>query len=133
MSCVTGSMKDFASENNKKSANVTQSVDQVSTPESKVKTKINRLLDKYKGMYRHMPVPYGYGASTLDYLICFRGQFIAIEAKKPGGKPTDRQKMIIAQIRAAGGTVFVIDGDTTELQNHLESIKHASHPPSAET
>jgi len=132
MSCATGSTKDFASANNKKSANVTQGAERVSTPEGKVKAKVNRLLDKYKGMYRHMPVPYGYGASTLDYLICFRGQFIAIETKAPGKKPTDRQKMIIAQIRAAGGAVFVIDGDTTELQNHLESIKHASHPPSAE-
>lgn len=75
-----------------------------------------------------MPVPYGYGASTLDYLICMRGRFIAIETKAPGKKPTDRQKMVIEQIRAAGGATFVIDGDTSELEHHLESIKHAPYP-----
>lgn len=97
----------------------------MTTPEGVVKAKVNRVLSRYKGMYRFMPVPYGYGASTLDYLICMRGLFIAIETKKPGGKPTDRQKMIIRQIQAAGGRVFVIDGDTTELEEYLESIKHA--------
>lgn len=98
------------------------------TPEGKVKAKVKRLLDKYKARYEFWPVPYGYGASTLDCLICYRGKFIAVETKAPGKKPTDRQKMIIEQIRAAGGAVFVIDGDTTELEHHLESIKHAPHP-----
>lgn len=126
MSCVTGSMMVSASANNKKYANETQSAGQVSTPESKVKAKVNRLLDKYKGMYRHMPVPYGYGASTLDYLICFRGKFLALETKAPGKKMTDRQKMIAEQIRAAGGTVILIDGDEglASLQAYLEEVKH---------
>lgn len=102
----------------------------MSTPEGKVKAKINRLLDKYKGNYCFMPVPYGYGQSTLDYLICMRGHFIAIEAKAPGKKPTDRQKMIMEKIRAAGGAVFLIDGDDglSQLQDHLESLKDAPHP-----
>lgn len=120
-------MKGSASASVRSAVNETQKVDRV-TPEGRVKAKVNRLLDKYKGMYRHMPVPYGYGASTLDYLICFRGRFLAIETKAPGKKPTDRQKMIADQIRAAGGVVFIIDGDTTELEEHLESIKHATHP-----
>lgn len=132
MSCVIGSTTGFASASNKRSANATQSAGQVSTPESKVKAKVKRLLDKYKARYEFWPVPYGYGASTLDCLICFCGQFIAIETKAPGKKPTDRQKMIIEKIRLAGGAAFVIDGDTTELENHLESIKHASHTPSTE-
>lgn len=103
------------------------------TPEGKVKAQVNRVLARYKGMYRFMPVPYGYGASTLDYIICFRGRFISIETKAPGKKPTDRQKMIATQITAAGGKVFIIDGDTTELETYLESVKHAPHPCSPET
>lgn len=98
------------------------------TPEGKVKAKVNRVLSRYKAIYRFMPVPYGYGASTLDYLICYAGRFIAIETKAPGQKPTDRQKMIIRQMTAAGAAVFVIDGDTTELENYLESIKHDPNP-----
>lgn len=105
------------------------------TPEGRVKAKVNRLLDKYAGLYRHMPVPYGYGASTLDYLICFRGKFIAIETKAPGKKPTDRQRMIADKIRAAGGDVFVIDGEEglEQLAHHLESVKHATHPYLSQT
>lgn len=80
-------------------------------------------------MYRHMPVPYGYGASTLDYLICYRGRFIAVETKAPGKKPTDRQKMIIQQILAAGGVALVVDGDTAleQLREVMESLSHEPH------
>lgn len=101
------------------------------TPEGKIKAKVNRLLDKYKGHYRFMPVPYGMGASTLDYLICFRGQFIAVETKAPNKKPTDRQKSIIAKILAAGGVALVVDGDESlaQLEATLESISHATAHP----
>lgn len=98
------------------------------TPEGRVKKAVNKVLDKYKRIYRFMPVPYGYGASTLDYLICVGGRFLAIETKAPGKKPTDRQKMIIRQITAAGGVVFVIDSveGATELEEYLELHHHAS-------
>jgi hypothetical protein len=85
------------------------------------------LLDRYKNIYRFMPVPGGFGASSLDYLLCVGSKFLAIEAKAPGKKPTDRQKMIIGQIRRAGGTVFVIDNvaGTSELEQFLERHHHA--------
>lgn len=104
------------------------------TPEGKVKAKVKRLLDHYRPRYEFWPVPYGYGASTLDCILCYRGQFIAIETKAPGKKPTDRQKMIMRQMVAAGGAVFLVDGENGELEKleaHLESIKHASDPCSA--
>lgn len=102
------------------------------TPEGRVKAKVKRLLDRYKACYEFWPVPYGYGASTLDCLVCFCGRFIAIETKAPGKKPTDRQKMIVEKIRHAGGVAIVIDGDEglAQLEDHLESIKHATYPPS---
>jgi len=100
------------------------------TPEGRVKARVKRLLDKYKTNYEFWPVPYGYGASTLDCLICFRGWFIAVETKAPGKRPTDRQKMIINQIRAAGGIALVVDGEEglQHLEDTLESIKNAPHP-----
>lgn len=79
------------------------------TPEGKVKRAIRKVLDKYKSAYVFMSVPSGYGKSTLDYLICCHGRFIAIEAKAPGKKPTPRQKKIIGEIERAGGDVLVID------------------------
>jgi hypothetical protein len=80
------------------------------TPEGRVKAAIKRVLDKHKGLYVFMPVPSGFGKSSLDYVICCHGRFLAIEAKAPGKKPTPRQKMIIGQIERADGKVLVIDG-----------------------
>lgn len=90
------------------------------TPEGKVKQKVSRLLKSTGDVYYHMPVPGGFGGTTLDYIGCHRGRFFAIETKKPGGKPTDRQKTIIDQINTSGGKTFVIDGDTTELEHWLK-------------
>ena len=100
------------------------------TPEGKVKAAVNRLLDKYKKHYRYMPVPGGFGATTLDYLLCINGYFLAIETKAPGKKPTDRQKTVIAQIKRAGGAVFVIDGaeGLQSLHRFLELATHAPGP-----
>lgn len=90
------------------------------TPEGKVKKKVTDLLKSVSGLYYFMPVPSGYGESTLDYIGCYRGLLFAIETKAPGKQPTDRQKQIISAIKRAGGVVFVIDGDTTELKEWIE-------------
>ena len=76
------------------------------TPEGKVKDRVKRLLKKY-GCYWFMPVQSGYGAPTLDILVCCRGVFLAIETKAPGKKPTPRQELIIQQIVSAGGIVRI--------------------------
>lgn len=84
------------------------------TPEGAVKAKIKKVLKRHEqGMYYYMPVPGGFGSPTLDYLGFFFGHGFAIEAKKPGGKPTDRQRGTIDDIKASGAAVFVIDGDET--------------------
>lgn len=105
------------------------------TPEGKVKAAVNRIIDKYKGVYKFMPVPSGYGPSSLDYLLCINGHFVAIETKAPGKKPTDRQKMIIGQITRAGGVVFVIDSTdaTHELETFLERHHHAPRSSKSQT
>lgn len=96
------------------------------TPEGKRKKKINNLLDSYRpALYYHMPVPNGYGRSTIDYLGCVRGLFFGIEAKARSNQgPTERQEGIIGDIRAAGGTVFVINDDISlgVFSEWLESV-----------
>jgi hypothetical protein len=89
------------------------------TPEGKVKQKVSGLLKATPRLYYDMPVPGGFGGSTLDYVGCHRGDFFAIETKKPGGKLTPRQRQTIARMEAAGGKVFVIDGDLTDLETWL--------------
>ncbi len=91
------------------------------TPEGKVKATVSKLLRSTPGIYFFMPVPSGYGESTLDYIGCYRGYFFSVETKKPGGKPTDRQNMIIERMRKAGGAVFVIDGDLSELKTWIDN------------
>lgn len=84
----------------------------MSTPEGRVKRKISALLRQYApDLWYDMPVPGGFGKSTLDYVCCYKGRFFSIEAKRPGGKPTERQQAIMRQISAAGGRVFLVDGD----------------------
>ena len=105
------------------------------TPEGKVKFAVNRVIDKYRSVYKFMPVPSGYGPSSLDYILCVNGQFCAIETKARGKKPTDRQKRIIGQIERAGGVVFVIDSVEAlpPLQAYLERTAHAPGSSKPET
>jgi hypothetical protein len=83
----------------------------VATPEAKVKAAVKTALDKYfPDHYRFMPVQSGYGSQSLDFLICVRGKFIAIETKAPGKSPTPLQSSRIAAMHAAGAFVCVVDG-----------------------
>ena len=98
----------------------------MTTPEGKVKAKIDKLLKSYgPELYYFKPVQSGYGAPSLDYLCCYKGYFFAIEAKADAKKkPTPRQELTIKQIFDAGGTAFVVDNDDTlgVLKSWLQSI-----------
>ena len=72
---------------------------------------MKRALDKLPRQYRFMPVQNGMGAPGLDFYCCINGRFVAIETKAPGGKLTARQEQTKAAIEAAGGVVFVVDGE----------------------
>ena len=79
------------------------------TPEGAVKELVTAVFKEF-GAYYYMPVPGGYGATTVDYLACFLGWFIAVETKAPGKKPTARQETVLRELRAADAAIFVIDG-----------------------
>lgn len=100
----------------------------MSTPEGKVKTAVKKILAKYPSMYYFMPVPYGFGESTLDFIICFRGVFIAIETKEPGKKMTPRQEKIGTDIGAAGGVVFEI-ASASDLVQFAEWLDQLAQRP----
>lgn len=79
------------------------------TPEGKVKMKVKKYLTEM-GAYYAMPATGGYGLSgTPDFLICYRGMFVAIECKANGNKPTALQEAALQRIRDAGGMALVID------------------------
>lgn len=76
-----------------------------------MKQKVKELLGAYPGLYYHMPVPTGFGQTSLDFIGCYAGRFFAIETKREGKKPTLKQVDTITQMRAAGGQTFVIVGE----------------------
>jgi len=82
------------------------------TPEGIVKESIKEILDLRKpDLYYDMPVPSGYGKPTLDFICCYLGHYFAIEAKRRKKRPTARQEGTRDDMIAAGGVVFVIDGE----------------------
>ena len=95
----------------------------MATPESIVKNKVKKVLDKFKShIDGFWPVPSGYGESHLDYVGCICGHFFSIETKAPGKKPTPRQMERIRRVQLAGGLAFVIDGtEATTTYDQLEA------------
>ncbi len=93
----------------------------MATPEGRIKRKVSLALKQLPSCYRFMPVQQGLGASTLDYLCCVSGQFVAVETKAPGRQLTPRQVIVAQEIRDAGGLVFVVDGEKSlhDMLMHL--------------
>jgi len=63
-----------------------------------------------------MPVQTGMGATSLDFLCCSLGEFVAYECKARGGKLTPRQQLVARQINAAGGRVYLVTLEDDELE-----------------
>ena len=91
------------------------------TPEGKVKRKVKSILKKFEEhVWYDMPVPAGFGKSTLDFLGMIDGQFFAIETKRADKAPTALQQQMLAEIRAKGGITFVIIGEDSPVLKQLE-------------
>jgi hypothetical protein len=95
-----------------------------STPESKVKAKIKAILKEH-GVYYAMPIGTGYGnAGVPDFLCCFKGRFLAIEAKANGGTTTALQDKNLRDIEVAGGITCVLNEDNVSaLGGYLNLMK----------
>lgn len=86
----------------------------MSTPESKVKEKVKKIL-KAKGIYFFMPATGGYGRSGVpDIIACNEGHFIGIECKAGNNKPTALQLREMKLIQDSGGATMVVNEDNIE-------------------
>lgn len=87
----------------------------MSTPEAKVKAKIDKMLSQFKGVWSYSPQSGIYGAAGIpDRVACVNGHFIGIEAKADRTKkPTRLQSQCMAKIETAGGKCFVVYDDET--------------------
>ena len=101
-----------------------------STPEAKVKKQIRAILDEY-GAYYAMPIGSGYGNSGVpDFLVCYKGWFIGIEAKAGKGKTTALQDMNLEKIEKAGGMTLIINEfNLQSINNLLNTIKNLDEMP----
>ena len=91
------------------------------TPEAKVKAKIKAIL-KAHNIYYAMPIGTGLGNSGVpDFLVCYGGHFLGIEAKAGKGKTTALQDKHLREIDKAGGWTLVINEESLELEV-LEAI-----------
>jgi len=63
-----------------------------------------------------------------DFLMCFNGWFLAVEVKKPGKKPTTKQRDELGWIRAAGGIECVATslGEVKALFELLKARKQSA-------
>ena len=58
-------------------------------------------------------------AGVPDIIACFKGHFLAIEAKAGKNKPTALQEREIANIQKAGGHAMVLNEDNLDLLEFL--------------
>ncbi len=58
---------------------------------------------------------------TPDVLACLDGQFIGVEVKKPGGKPSPLQRVQLRKIREAGGVGFTAES-LNEVKDQLNYL-----------
>lgn len=71
------------------------------------------------------PVRFGKPGSSDIFGILPGGRFLAVECKRPGGKPTATQAVFLESIRVAGGVALVID-DPRELDAFLDLIERGT-------
>lgn len=93
------------------------------TPEGRVKAGIKRLLVE-RGIWFYMPVQNGMGVTGIpDFVCCWEGLFLAIEAKAPGklSSLSANQERQIALIQNAGGIAVVVDS-ASKLDAILEGL-----------
>lgn len=92
------------------------------TPEGSVKDEIKQLLESRGAeLYYFMPVQQGYGRRGLDFYVCYKGMFIAIECKRLGGRAKRFQEDLVETVRDAHGHALIADC-VADVENLLDFI-----------
>ena len=97
------------------------------TPEGKVKDKLKKLLKEHN-VYYEMPVPTGFGKSSLDFVCCIYGLYFQVETKAGKKVMSPRQKQIANKVKEAGGRAFLYNDDpkvNEELEQWLKVISQS--------
>lgn len=71
-----------------------------------IRTNSGLLVAEHKGKRRAVRFNNQPGCS--DAVCCYRGRFVGLEIKRPGGRLTLLQKAFLDAVRLAGGLAFVV-------------------------
>jgi hypothetical protein len=85
------------------------------TPEGIVKAEMKAFFD-HIGAFKFMPSQNGRGDRGVDFIVIWRSAGVAIEAKAPGEKATDKQRDFLNEWAKRGGWAFEADS--------IESLVH---------
>jgi hypothetical protein len=97
------------------------------TPESAIKRHITAYLKTIEGLWYTHIAGSGYGrAGVPDYVLCYRGRFIGLEVKAPGGQPSPFQKREIDAINSCGGDALVVRG-VHDVEEALKRIAYQNN------
>lgn len=75
--------------------------------ESDITKEIRDLLSRVGIFHRKIFQTLGSDKGISDILGIYKGRFLAIEVKKPGGKPSQHQKEFLDEVNRHGGIGFV--------------------------
>lgn len=93
----------------------------MTTPEGKLKAELKWLLQTRNGFYS-MVSGGAYGKNgDPDMVICYRGRYIAVEAKTDVGRQSKWQMIREGQVKAAGG-IYVLARKKEDLEEVLDGI-----------
>lgn len=71
-----------------------------------------------------------YGTSGIpDIICCYKGRFLGMEAKLPGGKLTELQKRTLGKINAAGGIARRVESvdDVKVIIAQVDKERRSTH------
>lgn len=83
--------------------------------ESAVKRQVAKALSEHWPRVYFVKQTSDQPSGTPDLMVCYRGRFIAMELKRPGGNPTTLQQWRMAQIREAGGIALSVSSKDAAL------------------
>ena len=86
--------------------------------ESTIQKKILRYLKEHPDVYSFKAITAN-RKGVPDVIVCYKGKFIGLEVKRPGGKPTKLQEHNIEQIKQSGGYAGIVY-DVEDVKTILE-------------
>ena len=89
--------------------------------ESLLKRQMKDLLNERGAFWSSIQGGPGSKPGDPDMVACYRGRYVAIEAKTPGGRQRYEQKDRQREIEAAGG-IYILAYDLDTIANILDTI-----------